>query len=190
MSALRQVDVDYVLPVERMGGVVTELVMNGHRGTSKPRPKVRTESPPSPEHPEGDALETGALNGPPSPFTCPDCGGTLWELKNGSVVRYRCHVGHGYSADSLTVAQTEKLEDTLWSALRAIEESLELRKRMVARAESKNLKTILPGLTRDITDFERRADALRAILLAPKRARAPRRPSRLRRKQYGKKTAS
>jgi two-component system chemotaxis response regulator CheB len=42
------------------------------------------------------ALETGALRAPPSPFTCPDCGGTLWELNEGSLVRYRCHVGHSF----------------------------------------------------------------------------------------------
>jgi len=191
LSALRRVDVDYVLPVEQMGGVVTELVMNGHRDTSKTRrTAARTDSAPSPEHPDGDALETGGLNGPLSPFTCPDCGGSLWELKEGSLVRYRCHVGHGYAEDSLAVAQNGKLEDTLWSALRAIEESIELKKRMLARAESRNLKAMVPGLNRDIADLERRAEALRTILLEPARVRTPRRRPRRRQKRYGKKAGS
>jgi two-component system chemotaxis response regulator CheB len=184
LSALRRVEADYILPAEGMGSVLTELVMNGHRSRSTSRSNpARTDAAPSAEHPDGDALETGALNGPPSPFTCPDCGGTLWELKDGALVRYRCHVGHGYSGDSLALAQNEKVEDALWSALRAIEESIELRRRMVARAESRNLKTILPGLKRDIADFEQRAEALRSILLEP--ARAPR-PPRRRQKGHGK----
>jgi hypothetical protein len=173
------------LPAEGIGSVLTELVINGRRSTAKSRSKrARTDTAPSPEHPEGDALATGALSGPPSPLTCPDCGGTLWELKDRSRVRYRCHVGHSYSSDTLAFAQVEKLEDTLWSALRAIEESIELRKRMAARAETRNLKAILPGLIRDIADFERRAGDLRAILLES--ARAPRRPPRRKRKGHGK----
>jgi hypothetical protein len=56
---------------------------------------------------------------------------------------------------------------TEWSALRAIEESIELRTRMADRAEIRTLTAMLPGLRRDIDDAERRADALRALLLEP-----------------------
>jgi two-component system chemotaxis response regulator CheB len=78
LSALQRVKVDYVLPTEEIGMVVTELVMNGHGNGGKSRPVDVTDPEPSAEHPGSDALETGALAGPPSPFTCPDCGGTLW----------------------------------------------------------------------------------------------------------------
>jgi two-component system chemotaxis response regulator CheB len=113
----------------------------------------------------------------------------LWETKEGSLVRYRCHVGHSYAEDTLAVAQNETLEDTLWSALRAIEESIELRKRMVARAELRNLQAILPSLNRDIADLEARGEQLRAVLLEPVRVRAPRR-RRTRRTGHGKKAGS
>jgi two-component system chemotaxis response regulator CheB len=116
LSALQRVSVDYVLKSEEIGRVLTELVMNGHRNSGTKRGGRSTDPAPSPEHPNGDALETGTLPGPPSPFTCPDCGGTLWELKEGALVRYRCHVGHSYSSNSLAVAQDVRLEDTLWSA--------------------------------------------------------------------------
>ena len=33
-----------------------------------------------------------------SAFTCPDCGGTMWEIDEGNLVRFRCHVGHALYA--------------------------------------------------------------------------------------------
>ena len=190
MAALQRVNVDYVLPTVEIGSVVTALVMNGDGRADKSRSRQAVTDPaPSAEHPDGDALETGSLEGPPSPFTCPDCGGSLWELKEGSLVRYRCHVGHSFSADSLANAQNEKLEETLWSALRAIEETIELKRRIVARAESRNLSAILPNLKRDIFEFEHRADTLRNLLLErprPTRKRAS--PRGRRQKKHGQET--
>lgn len=56
------------------------------------------------------------------PFTCPECGGALWEL-DGGVPRFRCHVGHAYSLHTLAADQTSRVEAALWAALRSLEES-------------------------------------------------------------------
>src|SRR5688572_5924505 len=124
LNAMRQGEVDYVLPVDEIPRVITGLLMNPRPARTKKSPLTRPKShAPSPEQPGApDALRTGELNGPPSKLTCPDCGGALWELKEKALVRYRCHVGHGFSSESLRDGMDEKLEDTLWSALRAIEE--------------------------------------------------------------------
>ena len=58
-----------------------------------------------------------------------------------------------------------KLEDTLWSALRAMEEAIELRSRMRERARTRHLTGFIPGLDKDIADMKERADALRRLLL-------------------------
>src|SRR5437762_299605 len=68
-----------------------------------------------------DIKDMGAL-GKLSPFTCPACRGTLWELQEDALVRYRCHTGHAFSADSLLAEQTGEIEEGLYSALRAVEE--------------------------------------------------------------------
>ncbi len=71
-----------------------------------------------------NALRAGVLElGPASPYTCPDCHGVLMRVEEGSVARFRCHTGHAYSFDSLLASTTESVEETLWNALRAIEES-------------------------------------------------------------------
>ena len=36
-----------------------------------------------------DALRTGTLPGPPSAFVCPECGGALWEVVEGDVLKVR-----------------------------------------------------------------------------------------------------
>jgi two-component system, chemotaxis family, protein-glutamate methylesterase/glutaminase len=74
---------------------------------------------------EANALEEGVLTlGPPTPYTCPECHGVLARVEQGGISRFRCHTGHAFSLDSLLASVTEKAEETLWSALRAVEETV------------------------------------------------------------------
>src|SRR5262252_4109808 len=57
-----------------------------------------------------------------SGFACPDCHGAMWEIKEGELVRYRCHVGHTYEASQMSIALDKNLRKALGSALRALEE--------------------------------------------------------------------
>ena len=58
-----------------------------------------------------------------SSYSCPECGGGLWELTQpGTIPRYRCHSGHAYTQDSLLLSMSNSLEETLWVALRTLEE--------------------------------------------------------------------
>jgi hypothetical protein len=57
--------------------------------------------------------------GKPSTFGCPDCGGILWKVEEGNLLRFRCRTGHAYSAETLLATQSDAIEDALWIALRA-----------------------------------------------------------------------
>jgi two-component system chemotaxis response regulator CheB len=72
--------------------------------------------------------------GKPSPFACPDCGGVLWEIEQNGFLRFRCRVGHALTARYLGSEQRHAVETALWEALRALEESASLYRRMAARA--------------------------------------------------------
>jgi two-component system chemotaxis response regulator CheB len=61
-----------------------------------------------------------------SPFTCPDCHGVLLSIKDGDFARFRCHTGHAYSPDSLLTTLSENVEDSIWNAVRALEENVML----------------------------------------------------------------
>ena len=72
-------------------------------------------------------------------IVCPDCGGQLWQMREGPL-RYRCHVGHGYSAHSLLMQQGVEIETAGWRLVRALEEDISLSQRILAEAR--------PGLIR------------------------------------------
>jgi len=73
--------------------------------------------------------------GMPSVYACPDCHGVLWEVKEGKLLRYRCRVGHSYTAETLNVAMSKATEDALWASMRALEEKADLLHRMASRSE-------------------------------------------------------
>jgi two-component system, chemotaxis family, protein-glutamate methylesterase/glutaminase len=56
------------------------------------------------------------------PYDCPNCGGVLWEMSAADSQRYRCHTGHSFTASALLTGQSERIEETLWIALRMFEE--------------------------------------------------------------------
>ena len=97
-------------------------------------------------------LDAGALerNRPPgdsSVFACPECGGVLWELGDEELPRFRCRVGHAYSAQTAVDAQGESVETALWTALRALQERAQLSERLAARVGA-------GGATHSKTRFE------------------------------------
>ena len=68
-----------------------------------------------------------------TPLTCPECGGSMWELENGGP-RYRCYNGHAYSLKTFADEQETRVEAALWAALRKLEESERLAQKMAAHA--------------------------------------------------------
>jgi two-component system chemotaxis response regulator CheB len=69
-------------------------------------------------------------------LTCPECGGSLWEMENGGP-RYRCYNGHAYSLQTLADEQAVHVEAALWAGLRKLEESERLAHRMAAHARQR-----------------------------------------------------
>ena len=136
-SALRYVPVDYVVPVASMGPLLREMVL----GSAAAPPDsghipedLRTEANIA-ERVVGTVEEVSQL-GHLVPLTCPDCGGNLWELRAGSVLRYRCHTGHAFTGDALLLSSQHHLEESLWVALRLMEERRNLLGSMAARGVS------------------------------------------------------
>jgi hypothetical protein len=72
----------------------------------------------------------------------------------------------------------DKLEETLWSALRAIEELIELRNRMLERAKGQHLDMLSSSLEREIAELQERATTLRRLLLTKPAAMETRKRSR------------
>lgn len=85
-------------------------------------------------------LDSSAYNtldrpGIPSTFSCPDCDGMLARIADPRILRFRCRVGHAWSADSLLTVQSAEVETAMWTALRCLEERAVLTRDLGDRAD-------------------------------------------------------
>ncbi|EJW12652.1 protein-glutamate methylesterase protein [Rhodovulum sp. PH10] len=70
-----------------------------------------------------------------SVLACPDCGGVMWEFDEGELLRFRCHVGHAYTAEMMTLALDENVRRAIASALRGFEERIALVEKLAEQSE-------------------------------------------------------
>jgi len=107
--------------------------------------------------------------GTPSTFSCPDCGGVLWEIQDGEMVRYRCRIGHGWTSDGLVFQQTQMIDDALAMALRSLEESANLSEQMAKRARRRGHEMLAARFDENRRAAERRAAVIREVILRGRR---------------------
>lgn len=101
-----------------------------------------------------------------SRLTCPDCHGALWEIRDDELLRYRCHVGHAYSAEALSDGQSQMLEMALWSAVRALEEQMMLAQRIMERARKANHMRAAVRFEKRVKEAEEQSSVIRQLLLS------------------------
>jgi two-component system, chemotaxis family, protein-glutamate methylesterase/glutaminase len=141
LSVMQDVRVDFSLPLSEIAPLLVKLSHENveEEGRYPVPDELEIESRIVEQIIEGEELIAGVERlGRISTLTCPDCHGALWEIKDEDMLRYRCHVGHAYSAESLNEGQTQMLEIALWSAIRALEEQMILAKRIVEGARQTN----------------------------------------------------
>jgi two-component system chemotaxis response regulator CheB len=164
-SAIEHLAVDHVVKLERLGALLYDLAT---------RPVPEEEIVPADdleketEYSEVDLTrieDAAAHPGVLAPFGCPDCGGTLWELREGDLVRFRCRVGHAWTSDALLASQSETLDAALWTALRALEESAALSKQLAERAHIRGNSRLSERLSDTAALALRRAETIRSVLL-------------------------
>jgi two-component system, chemotaxis family, protein-glutamate methylesterase/glutaminase len=113
---------------------------------------------------DADASEAFTRQGRSSGLTCPECHGGIFELEVEGVARFRCRVGHSFSSDTLYVEQRASLENALWTAMRALEESAELANRLVRRASGKGNTSVANTFRRNAEVYRQRAEVIRQVL--------------------------
>jgi len=159
-SALVNVDVDYCLPVSEIAKLLVTLTRESVDGGGSAVPKeleIETRIALEDSAAELDVAQLGKI----SEFTCPDCHGSLIQISNGKLKRFRCHTGHSFGSASLLADMSDSVEQSIWTAIRAVEERLRLLKDLSQHAATLDQPEVLASLSRELENAEKRSEFLR-----------------------------
>lgn len=162
LTAQKFVDIDHTAELEDIGDLIKEIM-------KKPLPekveipyvlkreveistKIRSQ------------VKTEDFLGEQVALSCASCGGPLWKIKDTDIPRYRCHVGHSFTEESLLLAQNENLEETLWVCLRTLEEKKVLMLNMAESFREKGSEHIARSYSDKIQEVDEHIDRLRRIM--------------------------
>jgi len=165
-NAIARVTVDHVESAGKIGAVLSERVREVVEGDGRKGPAVdaveariaRADGPANVVSRE--VFEVSEASG----LACPDCNGVLHSLDEAGT-RYRCRVGHAWTATALFHQQSREIEHALWAALRALEEKRDLAIRMSRDAQERGFPLVADRYDRHRDEAEHAASVLRAYLL-------------------------
>jgi two-component system chemotaxis response regulator CheB len=168
--AIGQVAVDHVAGIEKMVELLIALTQ---------QPAVAEGVAPMPKSleienriaMEDNALESGVMSlGTLSPYTCPECHGSMVQLRDSAVTRFRCHTGHGFTINGLLAAINDSIDDTLWGAVRVLEERLLLLQQMEEYARDTQDTPTLGRIGQQIATARQQIESVRQVALSQEAA--------------------
>jgi two-component system chemotaxis response regulator CheB len=149
-SAAQHVPIDYKVPLSKLAPLLVRLSKErprAERSVMPDRLKIEAEIAAGKKTMLGDI---GSI-GDPSLFTCPECHGTLLKVRDEHLLRFRCHTGHAFTAQSLLASLNETTEDTIWSTVRALQEGAMLLQHLAQHARD-------AGQDREAANLDREAE--------------------------------
>ncbi len=123
-NALQYGPVDFCVPAHQIPALLVRVLAQEPPETAALRVPRDVEVEVNIAREDARPMDTG-LNeiAEPSMLACPECHGVLLRLKHAHPSRFRCHTGHAYSGESLVAALNVGVEESLWGAVRALEEA-------------------------------------------------------------------
>jgi two-component system, chemotaxis family, protein-glutamate methylesterase/glutaminase len=162
-NALQHVAVDFNVPLSELVVLLVKLASQSvAEGVPVRIPPLLTQEVQIAAMDELSLHAHDILFGTPSFYSCPDCGGILQERQEGSLLRFRCQVGHAFSVNTLLEEQPVALERALWVALKTLRERGHLAQRLSNQAQqagsterAKHYKTLIQETQQHISFLER-----------------------------------
>ena len=155
---------EHVVPVEKMGALLGELLSEDISGVEQPPPSELMDTETAMANLDPDSLDGDDRPGVPSGYGCPSCHGALFAISEGGMERFRCRVGHAWSPHALAAEQSQALEGALWMALRGLEERAALSRRMGERAEQRGHQLSARAFRTRHDETQEAAGVLRRLL--------------------------
>jgi two-component system, chemotaxis family, protein-glutamate methylesterase/glutaminase len=162
-SALDYVKADHVVPLREIAPLLVRLTAHpGQDAAFRVPDRVEVEVKIANQE---DPLRAGVKQlGEPSSFACPECHGVLLQLNEGNRIRFRCHTGHAYSAESLLAEIQEQVEVQLWNAIRAMQEGDLLMRAMAEHVDAEHSLADATTLRERADELHRQANTLRQMV--------------------------
>jgi len=158
-TALKRMEPDHVTQLSDMPGLLDSLVHQPAGALIEAPDNLRYEV----EIARSGRASMSGMDwfGTRSVFTCPDCGGIMWELKDGAMTRYRCHIGHAYTDEMITVGLDDHLKRAMATALRALNERVALVGKLRDEANDRGRPDLANSWSTRAHEFEREAAVIR-----------------------------
>jgi len=165
IQAMKAVAVDHCVPMGELAALLTRLTNDTtEKGVAQVSEHLEIEVGIARQD---DAFASGVTKlGQFSPYTCPECHGALLQLKEGNLIRFRCHTGHAFSLNTLLVEVTKSIEAALWSTLRGIEESEMLLNHMAEHLRQSNDSEAAAIVVQKVEEAKRRAELVRQAVMS------------------------
>lgn len=163
-SALQNVAVDHSVPLSEIPVLLARLAVEP--------------APPAPPVPDDIRVELGLLTSTvgteemaqadavKTSLVCPECGGTIYEVQGDAIQRFRCHVGHAYTAATLLDDQSDSLERALWAAVRTLEDRATLLDKMAGDSDRRGISTIGDDYRAKAQEARRHSDEIHRLLMS------------------------
>jgi two-component system chemotaxis response regulator CheB len=162
-NALRAVAVDHCLPLAEIPKLLVRLAGQSVSGEDHP-PDLALERERRAD--QGTSVEIEEIASQPSPFTCPECKGVLWQIDDPDLRRFRCRVGHGYSLESLLADEDNAVEAALWAAVRTLEERAVLLRGMADQWRARGGEDLARDLQHRAQTGDTHAAKIRELIVA------------------------
>jgi two-component system chemotaxis response regulator CheB len=162
-SALSALEVDLTLSATRIGDVLADLVRDPAGPPRPVPPELRLEV----DIAAGARVGSDVIGriATPAALSCPQCGGVLSTMKDGKPLRFRCQVGHAFTAELVAKEQENSVDEALRVALRIIEERAELVRRMAADGREAGRRALAEMYDERAAEYRAYAETIRKAVL-------------------------
>jgi two-component system chemotaxis response regulator CheB len=111
-------------------------------------------------------LKTVESIGTRTTYTCPECNGSIWQIGDSEpLMRFRCHIGHSYTANVFLAEQTQNVEDSLWTAVRVMEEKVIFLRHLSEQMKNYNLTTTATKYENNAKNMDEEVKTIRELIL-------------------------
>jgi len=168
-SALQYVKVDYCLPLAEIPDLLVHLSNEPAAAKDEAYPvtaEMEVESKIAEQQMNTqEFLENVEAIGTRTTYTCPECNGSIWQIGKEAPLRFRCHIGHSFTANVFLSEQTQNLENALWSAVRAMEEKVTFSRQMSEQMRNYNLQSAATKYEDHAKSLDAEVSLIRGIIL-------------------------